>query len=553
MQRLLKKMESIPGSKVQQKISVELSLGVRRGLPVDVLLARAAKEAESIHQKITATIKRIRTGVKYKAGPLKELPRVLAKIYQKYNGDAAGVTDAVRGAVHCKGYVEMDEAVAEVIQDPEIDILRGKATVDPSHDASNTGGYRDVQLLLYAKGLSLVFEVQFALESMAAVKTAGGHGAYTAARAAGAYSKSVYEYRGELTDKVVAAVASGTLRGVALTRVRDEAYPPGLLSAMLAALASPTCRVTRLGLHGLGLGNDDRERLARGLDARPLFTQLDLGDNECDTAGMQQLAPSIAKQTRLTSLILRQNKLDAAGARLIVDALKSLSQLETLSLASNPFQTGGAAVVAEGLKQLPRLKWLGIAGCNFLSDGIETICAALPSNPRLEFLSLENNDLKAESGPAVANALSHLPNLVWLNLGLNFMKADGIKHVAKVLHLLPNLESLELGANTLKTEGVKLVCEQLHHLPKLKFLNFEQAVSKDEGVEFIAPALKHVPKLQSLNLRGNKFKPGCAVRLAAGLRLLPDLTALDLSRNNFDAAAQAEIVGAVASGCDVTF
>jgi Ran GTPase-activating protein (RanGAP) involved in mRNA processing and transport len=555
MERLLGRMETLPGSKVKQKISTELSLGVRRGLPVDVLLARAAEEAHDIHQKIESAMRRLKIGgVKYKAGPLKELQRVLAKIYQKYNGDASGVTDVVRGSVYCKGYVEMDEAVAEIVRDPEIQVLRGKATVNPAHDASNTGGYRDIQLLLYVEGLSLVFEVQFALESMAAVKAAGGHIAYTAARAAGAYSKSVYEYRGELTPGIVAAVASGTLRGVAFTRVRDELYSPVLLASMFDALQAKTCRVIRLGLHGLKLNDADRSKLAEALKARPaLFTELDLGDNECNFAGMEQLAGAISEQTAMKSLILRQNKLDVDGAGLVVGALKCLSELETLSLASNPFNKEGAEVIAQGLRHLPKLKWLGIAGCNFLADGIKPICDALPSNPNLEFLSFENNDLGPASAPHVAQVLSHLPKLVWLNLGLNFMKAEGIMHITKVLHLLPNLESLELGANSLKTEGVKLVCEQLIHLPKLKFLNFEQAVCKDAGVEYIAEGLKRVPTLQSLNLRGNKLKSVSSAQLVAGLKHLPKLAVLDLSRNAFDDAAQAEIIGVVPDGCDVTF
>ena len=64
------------------------------------------------------------------------------QIYHKYNGDAAGVTDVVRGTVYSAGYAGVDAAIAEVIDDPQIEILRGKATVDPAHDASNTGGYR---------------------------------------------------------------------------------------------------------------------------------------------------------------------------------------------------------------------------------------------------------------------------------------------------------------------------------------------------------------------------------------------------------------------------
>ena len=54
------------------------------------------------------------------------------KIYQKYNGNAAGVTDVVRGSVYCGGYAEMDAAIAEIVDDEAIEILRGKATVRAS-------------------------------------------------------------------------------------------------------------------------------------------------------------------------------------------------------------------------------------------------------------------------------------------------------------------------------------------------------------------------------------------------------------------------------------
>ena len=170
MAEILELADTVPRDKVLQPEAH--TVGATVAAAVSFLLAVALRVGPAIH----ATVGSVLAGFTYKAGANKKAGRTFDKIYQKYlgSGGARCVTDIVRGTVICSSFREMADAIRTVWRRKKIVVLRGKFSVDPGHDAADTGGYRDCQLLARLAdgegGDGHVYELQFVLGSMADIK-----------------------------------------------------------------------------------------------------------------------------------------------------------------------------------------------------------------------------------------------------------------------------------------------------------------------------------------------------------------------------------------------
>ncbi|EKX41876.1 hypothetical protein GUITHDRAFT_112018 [Guillardia theta CCMP2712] len=117
---------------------------------------------------------------------IKNANRAIEKLVRSYFGRIAKLTDVLRQTIIFLDVHQLCACVDLIINDPEVDVVRIKNRLDPSYNASSSGGYRDVGLNLRvihegAKGWGVaghICELQLLLEEFAALKSTDGHKRY---------------------------------------------------------------------------------------------------------------------------------------------------------------------------------------------------------------------------------------------------------------------------------------------------------------------------------------------------------------------------------------
>ena len=141
------------------------------------LYLQAAKTSHTFHELVSAAAARVEgVEVQYPQG-LKNVPRIVEKMVLKYDGTVDQVCDIVRCMIVCPSMGHVALALAALVDDPKIKIVR----VKDRYFNPSSGGWTDV--LLNIRVGEHVCEVQIVHEQMLAARTGlPGHDVYNCVR-----------------------------------------------------------------------------------------------------------------------------------------------------------------------------------------------------------------------------------------------------------------------------------------------------------------------------------------------------------------------------------
>ena len=133
---------------------------------------RIRKEANASIGPTSAVLEAIaaETGCRIEDGPDKNDERLFQKGSRCYGGDLSRVTDYKRKALIAESFGSIEAAIKEI--NMQLEVIRIKNRFDKANkNATATGGYRDVQLLVRIKGTDLLLEVQLHIREIYDLKT----------------------------------------------------------------------------------------------------------------------------------------------------------------------------------------------------------------------------------------------------------------------------------------------------------------------------------------------------------------------------------------------
>jgi hypothetical protein len=136
--------------------------------------------------------------IEFRQGPIKKKGRIFEKRLMQQDGRF----DLIRDYARCyivikKGHAsKMVQVQTMLAGNPEVKMVRAKNRFDPDQDPTDSGGYRDYQMILQLTEGGWLVEVQMIPEEMLTLKNSLAHGDYT-------------KYRFLLEAKKRAAASSG--------------------------------------------------------------------------------------------------------------------------------------------------------------------------------------------------------------------------------------------------------------------------------------------------------------------------------------------------------
>jgi hypothetical protein len=138
-------------------------------------------------EEICKTLAASFPGITFEMGPPKQQKRILEKVVMK-EGRFDKIYDYARGTfvVDNKALGLIHDLVKGITEVPAISVVRAKNRLDPIFDSSESGGYRDYQMIVRVKHpehAGWLVEIQIVPREILNVRSqAGGHKDYTAYR-----------------------------------------------------------------------------------------------------------------------------------------------------------------------------------------------------------------------------------------------------------------------------------------------------------------------------------------------------------------------------------
>ena len=254
---------------------------------------------------------------------------------------------------------------------------------------------------------------------------------------------------------------------------------PGLLA--LEEIDAADCALTQAGLAALcAAGGEAREAgegsplgrlcclslarnglsctapLAAALAGSHLLTQLDLGGNEVQAAGLEPLLAPGAAPPSLRRLRLCSNPLGAAGGALLSACLSQggLAQLEGLAVGRCLLGDGGVAALGEAMGGggAPRLARLHAPSNGLTDAGVRRVAAKLGAAAALEELDLSEGGVGPLGARALGAGLAQ-GGLRVLCMRGHVMGDEGLAHLAKYVPRMTALRTLRVGGNGASAEA----------------------------------------------------------------------------------------------------
>ena len=201
-------------------------------------------------------------------------------------------------------------------------------------------------------------------------------------------------------------------------------------------------RLSKLVLHGVGMGNQECQFLATALKYVVKLRSLMLSGNPLGH-GISELAKHLHNVPHLKELYLSDTQMGEEEVRALAHSLKNVTQLSSFDSSNNP-----------------------------LGQGISELAKHLHNVPRLKNLYLNDTQMGEEEVTALAHSLKNVTQLSNLNLSLNPL-SHGISELAKHLHSVPHLVSLNLSDTKMGEEEVTALTRVLVYVPELKVLSLD--------------------------------------------------------------------------------
>ena len=186
-------------------------------------------------------------------------------------------------------------------------------------------------------------------------------------------------------------------------------------------------RLSKLDLHGVGMGNQECQLLATALKYVDKLRFLELSHNPLGH-GISVLAKHLHNVPHLKELYLDDTQMGEEEIIALAHSLQNVTQLSELGLSNNP-----------------------------LGHGISELAKQLHIVPHLKFLWLNDTQMGEEEVTALAHVLAYVPKLTLLRLNKNPL-GRGVTELIKCLRSSPQLSDLRLAQVQLSKKEVTELC-----------------------------------------------------------------------------------------------
>ena len=170
------------------------------------------------------------------------------------------------------------------------------------------------------------------------------------ARAMAAYEDVNCKHEGLITESVLDEISSGLLVEVTIPGGSYEGEHAELVRKSFEALASPKCRVSKLNLDGLGIGDEGITVLSRALEANKSLTHVTLGNNKLGDEAGKAIGKALELNSSITQIELDKNNLGDETGKAIGNALKVNSSIKTIDISRNKLGDEAGKAIGNALK-----------------------------------------------------------------------------------------------------------------------------------------------------------------------------------------------------------
>ena len=228
-------------------------------------------------------------------------------------------------------------------------------------------------------------------------------------------------------------------------------------------------RLSKLDLHGVGMGNQECQLLATALKYVDKLSSLMLSNDPLGQ-GISELAKHLHNVPHLKELYLQDTQMCEEEVTALARSLQNVTQLSELDLSNNP-----------------------------LGHGISELAKHLHRVPHLKRLRLDNTQMGEEEVTAIAHSLKNMTQLNKLDLSKNPL-GHGISELAKHLHNVPHLKRLLLNDTQMGEEEVTALVHGPLYIPELILLWLDKN-PLGRGVTELIKCLRSGPRLPGLSLK----------------------------------------------------
>ena len=155
--------------------------------------------------------------VEAKVPSLKGIARATVKTKEKYGGCFARLTDLARMTFICENVKTVMEVLTFIQGHAQWTIIRIKDRLHRYHDASGTGGYRDMLLNVRDQTSGHIAEIQITFRSFFTIKSGGGHAVYKLARLLELNEEETTYFMGRIDKDIVEKIGAGLVHAWAVT------------------------------------------------------------------------------------------------------------------------------------------------------------------------------------------------------------------------------------------------------------------------------------------------------------------------------------------------
>ena len=334
-------------------------------------------------------------------------------------------------------------------------------------------------------------------------------------------------------------------------------------ASLCQALQTPTCKVTKLNLHGNQITDAGVASLCQALQTPTCkVTELGLSENQITDAGVASLCQALQTPTcKVTELHLDENQITDAGVASLCQALQTPTcKVTALNLRDNQVTDAGVASICQAL-QTPTCKVteLNLGGNQITDAGVASLCQALQTpTSNVTTLYLRGTQITDAGVVSLCEALQTPTfKVTTLNMGGDQITDAGVASLCQVLQTPTcNVTTLYLGCNQITDGGAASLCQALQTPTcKVTKLHLRYNQITDAGVASLCQALQ-TPTCDVivLYLGCNQITDGGAASLCQALQTPTcKVTKLHLRYNQITDAGVASLCQALQTPtCKVT-
>ena len=149
--------------------------------------------------------------VEAKVPSLKGIARATVKTKEKYGGNFDRLTDLARMTFICEDAATVMAVLTFIRGNAQWTILRIKDRLHRQHDASATGGYRDMLLNVQDNTSGHIAEIQITFRRFFTIKSGGGHAVYKLARLLELNEEQTTYFMGKIDESIVEKIGAGLI------------------------------------------------------------------------------------------------------------------------------------------------------------------------------------------------------------------------------------------------------------------------------------------------------------------------------------------------------